>query len=55
MTYGDKRNFPRIEIFLNGVYQCTTTWSKTLKEAKQKFTEKYPEEDGQRITCNFIK
>lgn len=37
MAYGDKRDYPKIEIYVNGVYKCTTTWSRTLTEAKEHY------------------
>ena len=37
MKYGDKRDFPKIDIYLNGQYIATTTWSRTCKEAKGHF------------------
>lgn len=38
--YGDKRDYKKIEIFVKGAYVGTTTWSKNLKQAKEKFLEK---------------
>ena len=40
MAYGDKRDYPKIDIFWYGKYTVTTTWAKTCKEAKQKYIEK---------------
>lgn len=41
MAYGDKRDYPKIDIYVasEGHYKYvgTTTWSKTLKEAKAKY------------------
>ena len=39
MKYGEKRDYRKIDIFLNGEYQCSTTWARTLKEAKKRFIE----------------
>lgn len=33
MTYGDKVDFNKINIFVDGQYYCSTTWAKTCKEA----------------------
>jgi hypothetical protein len=44
MTYGDKRDYPKIDIFVmrshGWEYQCSTTWARTCKEAKEKYIEK---------------
>lgn len=40
MAYGDKRDYPKINIFVNGVYRCSTNWAKTCKEARERFIEK---------------
>lgn len=39
MRYGDKRNYRKIDIFVNGKYECSTTWSRTCKEAVEKYLE----------------
>jgi hypothetical protein len=31
--YGDKRNYRKIDIYINGRYDSSTTWAKTLDEA----------------------
>jgi hypothetical protein len=35
--YGDKRDYRKIDIYVDGKYVATTTWSKTLREAKARF------------------
>lgn len=42
MAYGDKRDYPKIDIYWRGLYRGTTTWAKTCKEAKQRFFDKHP-------------
>lgn len=42
-AYGDKRDYPKIDIFENGKYVATTTWAKTCKEAEEKYKEKHPD------------
>ena len=37
MSYGDKRDYPKIDIYVSGEYTCTTTWARTLKEAKERY------------------
>lgn len=41
MAYGDKRDYPKIDLYEmpSGDYLGSTTWSKTLKEAKQRLAE----------------
>ncbi len=36
VTYGDKRDYPKIDLYINGVYWRSTTWAKTCKEAKER-------------------
>ena len=31
--YGNKRDYPKIDISANGRYICSTTWSKTCRQA----------------------
>jgi hypothetical protein len=45
-AYGDKRDYPKIEIFVNGVYKATTTWAKTVEEALTRYKEANPEVKG---------
>ena len=37
--YGDKRDYPKIDIYFNGDYICSTTWARTLKEAVKHYFE----------------
>lgn len=46
MMYGDKRDYPKIDLYLRGAtkhertnYLCSTTWARTCKEAVQKYKE----------------
>jgi hypothetical protein len=41
-AYGDKRDYPKIEIFVNGVYKATTTWARTVEEALTRYKEANP-------------
>ncbi len=36
MAYGDNRDYPKIDCFVNNVYYGTTTWSKSCKEARER-------------------
>ena len=57
MTYGDKRDYAKIDIFIynnqTGIfdYYCTTTWSRTLKDAKKRFLALHPEYTEDDILC----
>jgi len=54
-AFGDKRDYPKIDIIVNGEYKVTTTWSKTLKEAKDKYLEKNPDVAPESVKCFFQK
>lgn len=41
--YGDRRDYGKIDVFVNGKYRCTTSWASTLREAKEKYLEANPE------------
>jgi hypothetical protein len=52
--------YRKIDIFLknlNGtyVYECSTNWSKTCKEAKKAFLNKHNYLDDSQVKCNFAK
>lgn len=55
MKYGDKRDYKKIDIYVNGKYDISTTWAKTCKEAKQRYKEAYPEFEGVKITARYSK
>lgn len=40
-----KKNYKKIDLYLNGIYQASTTWSKSCKEA----LERYKQANG----CDF--
>ncbi len=37
MAYGDKRDYPKIHLYRDGIYVATTTWAKDPKEAVKHF------------------
>ena len=39
MTYGDKRDYPKIDLYVDSTYVASTTWSRTCKEAVQRFLD----------------
>jgi hypothetical protein len=56
--YGDRRDYPKIEIFVkdkDGVFQykSTTTWAKTAKEAKEQYLEKHKNVDPKDVKASF--
>lgn len=51
MKYGDKRNYPKIDIYIQGKYIATTTWAKTCREALERYIEKRGFSEG--IKCRF--
>ena len=55
MTYGDKRNYPKIDIFWRGLYRSSTTWSKTCREAKERFIDAHPNLLLADVKANFSK
>lgn len=56
LQYGDKRDYPKIDIFYDGVYNYTTTWSRTCKEAIAHVSNHdYSGGAGCRITAHFQK
>jgi hypothetical protein len=49
-AYGDKRDYKKHHISVDGKYVATTTWAKTAREAEKKFIEQHPEHKNARIT-----
>lgn len=46
-TYGNKRDYAKIDIIVDGVYKCSTTWAKSPKQAIEKWREANPSFVGQ--------
>jgi hypothetical protein len=55
LQYGDKRDYPKIDIYFDGVYNYTTTWSKTCKEAIAHVSNHSYHSQGMKITASFQK
>ena len=56
MVYGDKRSYRKIDIYVAGKYECSTTWARTCKEAVEKYLERgiyYKYAD--KVTASFEK
>lgn len=49
--YGEKRDYRKIDIFLDGKYQCSTNWAKTCHEAIAIFSKK--ENVNGTVTAHF--
>lgn len=43
LEYGDKRDYRKIDIYVDGIYKCSTTWSKTRKDAIDRYYDRHPE------------
>lgn len=42
MAYGDKRDFPKIDIWVRGKgYQASTTWARTCAEAALRYATRH--------------
>lgn len=39
MKYGEKRDYKKIDIFVDGDYVCSTTWAKYCKEAIERYID----------------
>ena len=56
MAYGDKRDYPKIDIYVNGRFLGCTTWAATCREAIREVSKKrnlVPE--GAKVTARFAK
>lgn len=51
--YGDKRDYKKIDIYVNGKYDGSTNWAKTCKEAIEKYKKTNP--DAKNVTAKFSK
>lgn len=50
-AYGNKRDYPKIDIFVDGNYVATTTWARTNKEAVEQYIAKNPGADARKVTA----
>lgn len=51
--YGDKRDHKKIDVYVNGEYVGTTSWSLTCAEAKKHYLAQHPELDASSVKCSF--
>ena len=43
-AYGDKRDYKKIDIYVDGKYEVSTTWAKNCKEAIEKYKAENPDD-----------
>ena len=56
MKYGDKRDYKKIDIYVEGVYKCSTTWSRTCADAIDRYYDRHPELTvNNKVTAHFAK
>jgi len=53
--YGDKRDYRKIDIYLNGKYDSSTNWASSLKQAKEKYLEKNKDVDASSVKTEYSK
>ncbi len=53
--YGDKRDYPKIDIYWRGDYKASTTWAKTCREAKERFLMQHTNLVANEVRCYFDK
>lgn len=55
MAYGDKPDYPKIDIYVDSKYRSTTTWSRTCREAVAVFKQVNPiiAQRAKKITARF--
>jgi len=50
-----KHNYPKIWIFVNGRFVAATTWSRTCREAVERWHKVYGFVSNEKISANFAK
>ena len=53
--YNNSTKCYKIDIYVNGIYNCSTDQSKTCKEAKQKFLSILKHSNNEDVKCHFAK
>ena len=54
-TYGNKTDYKKIDIYVDGKYKCSTNWAKSCAEAKVKYLEKNPDIAKFSVQCEYAK
>ena len=52
MSYSEKN--PKIDIYEDGQYRCSTNWAKTCREAVEKYLRRVPATTG-KVTARKVK
>ena len=53
--YGDKRDYKKIDIYINKKYVCSTNWANTCKKAVKEWTTKNGIKRSDTITACYSK
>ena len=53
--FNKQTGFYKIDIYVNGVYACSTDWSKTCKAAKERFKQANKLKETDKIQAFFSK
>lgn len=53
--YNQQTGCYKIDIFVNGMYACSTEQSKTCKQAVKRYCEKWVIGDSEKVTAHFYK
>lgn len=54
LKYGDKRDYPKIDVYVDGNYVWSTTWCKTCKEAIERAKVQVDRPEA-KVTARFDK
>jgi|GEM_PF-4223706 len=46
-----KDSNPKVDIYVGGIYQGSTNWSRTCKEAKEKYVTNNPNVNPDTVKC----
>jgi hypothetical protein len=52
-VYGNRRDYSAIDIYVGGKHRCTTTWSRSLGEARLRFLSAHPEEVAETVSVGY--
>lgn len=52
MIVGMKTDNRKIDIYVDGIYKCSTTWAATCKTAIERYKNAYPDVTG-KVTARF--
>jgi len=52
---GDKKDYKKIDIYVDGKYKSSTNWAKSCAEAKTRYLEKNKDIVPSSVRCNYSK